>query len=57
MYTYLQKNIVIIRHISRCICLINRIFVVSIKKFQTHRLNAQRAELSATKLRCTVTHK
>jgi len=51
MYIYLQKFIVIIRHISTYICSINRTFVVLIKKFQTHRLNSQRAELSATKLR------
>jgi len=51
MYIYLQKFIIIIRHISRYICSINRTFVASIKKFQTHRLDAQRAKLSATKLR------
>jgi len=57
MYTYLQKFIVIIRHISRCICSINRTFVASIKKFQIHRLDAQRTELSARSCEDTATHK
>jgi len=52
---FVQQFIIVIRHVPRYIYsifdIINRRFITLIKKFQTYRSDAQRAKLSATKLR------